>query len=155
MNKRGIISLTLTGISLAIVLIILFQVMPYMNLRNCQVSQEIGLTGFKVIVINNGDQMAKFPRMKFNLYKGDVFVGNGTIEEFEIPAHSNVTKPIAFDLHANLTDIPEIISANETTIDGYVYIKILWGIEIPIKYKVVSNDAGTRVNVLGREIVVD
>ena len=154
MNKQRIIALSATGVSIAISIIILIQVMPYMNLRNCQVSQEMNLTGVKITVVNNGDQLAKFPTTKFKLYRGSVFIGNGTINEFVIPPHSNITKKVNFDIKVKLTDIPSALTADTTKIDGTVYIKFLWYINLPIKYDVISNQNGSVVHVLGREIVV-
>ncbi len=155
MNKSKIISLSITGASVIIGLIILIQVLPYMNIRNCEISQEMNLTNFTVVVVNNGDQMAKFPKMEFKLYKGSIFIGNGTINEFTIPPHTTVKKQINFDMRAKITELPTILSANTTKVYGKVYIKILWGLEIPIKYDIESDKSGSRVHVMGREIVVD
>ncbi len=154
MNKRRIISISISIISIVIGLLIFIQISPYLNLRECKVYQEIGLDGFKIVVVNHGNSTAKFPKMQFKLYKGHIYVGNGTIDEFTIPPKSNVTKKINFDLHANLTQIPEILSENTTTIDGVIYVKILWGVNVPIKYKVVSNGSTSTLEILGRKIVV-
>ena len=151
MKKSKIISLSISLFVFAVGIIITFQLYPYLELRNCKINTSI--INKTIIVKNNGDHVAEFPKIESKIYRDNIYVGNFTIEDFKIKPKETAKEKIKIESNLSLNNTIKLLNTTMTHTEGKVYLPIL-NFKLGIPFKMDRYDNGTTiVYFMGRKIV--
>ena len=151
MKKTKAISLSISLIILIVGVILAFQLYPYLELKNCQISTNI--SNKTISITNKGTHIAEFPEIQAQIYRDSIFVGNLNISDFKIQPGEKVNKKIDMNFNLSLNKTIKLLNTSRTSINGNVYLPI-FNIKAKIPFKIDKYDNGTTIIFfMGRKIV--